>query len=88
MPTKTETKKPSSDIAALVAELSATDAVKANAVKVTPGHGVAGRHATRELLDKLSGNKDPGMFGRMFPTLPPLKVADAKLDALAKAMLD
>jgi hypothetical protein len=88
MPTKTEAKKPSSDIAALVAKLSATDAAKANAVKVTPGHGVAGRHATRELLDKLSGNKDPGMFGRMFPTLPPLKVADAKLDALAKAMID
>ena len=59
MPTKTETKKPSSDISALAAELSATDAVKANAVKVTPGHGVAGRHATRELLDELSGNKDP-----------------------------
>ena len=54
-----------------------------NAVKTTPGHGVAGRHATRALLDALSGNKDPGMFGRMFPTLPPLKVTDAKLTALA-----
>ena len=56
--------------------------------KVTPGHGVAGRHATRALLDALSGNKDPGMFGRMFPTLPPLKVSDAKLQALADAMID
>ena len=55
---------------------------------MTPGHGVAGRHATRELLDALSGNKDPGMFGRMFPKLPPLKVSDAKLQALADAMLD
>ena len=66
----------------------AHEAHTANAVKVTPGHGVAGRHATRELLDALSGNKDPGMFGRMFPTLAPLKVSDAKLEALANAMLD
>ena len=28
------------------------------------------------------------MFGRMFPTLPPLKVSDAKLQALAEAMID
>ena len=28
------------------------------------------------------------MFGRMFPTLPPLKVSDAKLEALADAMID
>ena len=60
------------------------ESAKANAVKMTPGHGVAGRHATRELLDALSGNKDPGMFGRMFPKLPPLKVSDAKLQALAE----
>src|SRR4030095_14290630 len=33
-------------------------------------------------------NKDPGMFGRMFPKLAPLQVSDAKLEALAKAMLD
>ena len=64
------------------------DAHTANALKVTPGHGVAGRHATRELLDALSGNKDPGMFGRMLPTLAPLEVSDAKLEALANAMLD
>ena len=40
------------------------------------------------MLDALSGNKDPGMFGRMFPMLSPLKVSDAKLEALANAMLD
>ena len=69
-----------------VAKLEAT--ATNNAVKTTPGHGVAGRHATRALLDALSGNKDPGMFGRMFPKLPPLSVADAKLQALANAMID
>jgi len=71
-----------------VARLEATATVAANAVKTTPGHGMAGRHATRELLDALSGNKDPGMFGRMFPMLPPLKVSEAKLQALAAAMVD
>ena len=65
-----------------------TTAATDNAIKVTPGHGVAGRHATRALLDALSGNKDPGMFGRMFPTLPALKASDAKLQALADAMVD
>ncbi len=74
--------------AATVANLEATPSVTANAVKVTPGHGVAGRHATRALLDALSGNKDPGMFGRMFPQLSPLSVPDAKLNALAQAMID
>jgi hypothetical protein len=76
------------NFAAAVAKLQTTRAAIDNAVKVTPGHGVAGRYATRELLDKLSGNADPGMFGRMFPMLPPLKVSDAKLQALADAMLD
>jgi len=74
--------------AATVAKLEATPATTANAVKTTPGHGVAGRHATRQLLDALSGNKDPGMFGRMFPMLSPLQVSDAKLQALADAMID
>ena len=73
-----------SDAADSIAKVAAT----ANAVKVTPGHGVAGRHPTRQLLDALSGNRDPGMFGRMFPKLPPLKVRDSKLEALAEAMLD
>ena len=76
------------NFAAAVAKLETTPAAIDNAVKVTPGHGVAGRHATRALLDAQSGNKDPGMFGRMFPMLPPLKVSDAKLQALADAMLD
>ena len=81
-------RKPKGDFDATVAKLETTTAVADNAVKVTPGHGVAGRHATRALLDALSGNKDPGMFGRMFPTLPPLKASDAKLQALADAMVD
>lgn len=86
---KPATAKPTAAaFAETVAKLEATATVRANAVKVTPGHGVAGRHATRQLLDALSGNKDPGMFGRMFPTLPPLKVSDAKLQALADAMID
>ena len=63
-------------------------AVQADAIKVVPGHGIAGRHAKREHLDGLTGNKDPGMFGRMFPKLPPLQASDAKLQALAEAMLD
>ncbi|MET0576325.1 MAG: heme peroxidase family protein [Mesorhizobium sp.] len=75
---------PAAAFAAKVASLEKT----ADAVKTTPGHGVAGRHATRALLDALSGNKDPGMFGRMFPKLPPLNVSDAKLQALANAMID
>lgn len=60
----------------------------ANEVKVQPGHGLAGRHPTRKFLDTLSGHKDPGMFGRMFPTLKPLSVADAPLKELAAAMKD
>lgn len=58
------------------------------AVKMTPGHGTAGRHPRREMLDTLSGHRDPGMFGRMFPKLPPLAVGDTALQALAAAMLD
>src|SRR5687767_4319161 len=73
-------------LAVTIAKLEAT--ATDNAVKTTPGHGVAGRHATRASLDALSGNKDPGMFGRMFPTLPPLTASDAKLQALADAMID
>jgi hypothetical protein len=57
-------------------------------VNLQPGHGKAGRHPTRDFLDTLSGNKDPGMFGRMFPKLPPLKAKDEALDALAAAMMD
>ena len=81
-------KPPSAKTSATALEALTEKAIKTgktgNAVKTTPGHGTAGRHPTRELLDALSGHKDPGMFGRMFPMLPPLKVADAKLDALAE----
>ena len=80
--------KSAANLALTIARLKLEATATNNAVKMTPGHGVAGRHPTRALLDALSGNKDPGMFGRMFPTLPPLAVSDAKLDALAKAMLD
>ncbi|MFC3642044.1 peroxidase family protein [Aquibium oceanicum] len=59
-----------------------------NTVKVSPGHGKAGRQPNRHLLDTLSGNRDPGMFGNMFPKLAPLDVPDAKLQALADAMME
>ena len=74
---------PAAVFAAKVANIEATPAAVSNAIKVTPGHGVAGRHATRALLDALSGHKDPGMFGRMFPQLDALNVSDAKLKILA-----
>jgi len=57
-------------------------------VNVSSGHGKAGRHPTRAFLDSLSGHKDPGKFGRMFPKLAPLAVKDEALTALAKAMVD
>lgn len=57
-------------------------------IGVNPKHGRAGRHPTKATLDALAGHGDPGMFGRMFPRLAPLAVADDKLRALADAMLD
>ena len=57
-------------------------------VNVQPGHGKAGRHPTRQFLDTLTGHDDPGMFGRMFPTLDPLAVDDGPLQELADAMKD
>ena len=57
-------------------------------INVSPGHGIAGRHPTREFVDTLSGHDDPGMFGRMFPTLPKFRPEDSKLDALAETMRD
>lgn len=57
-------------------------------VNVHPGHGKAGRQPTRQFLDTLSGHDDPGMFGRMFPTLEPLAVDDGPLHELADAMKD
>lgn len=56
------------------------------AISTNPHHGKAGRHPTKEFLDSLSGNTDPGMFGRMFPTLAPLAVPDNALQELAAAM--
>ena len=52
------------------------------------GHGTAGRSLTRETVDALSLNGEPGMFGRMFPDLPALVVSDEALAALAAAMVD
>ena len=75
-------------IAETVAKLQESANAAPNAIKLTPKHGVAGRHATREVLDALAGHDDPGMFGRMFPMLRPLEVSNAKLEALAKAMID
>lgn len=59
-----------------------------DSVNLCPGHGSGGRHPTLEALKHLSGHDDPGMFGRMFPDLAPLDVPDARLQALAAAMLD
>lgn len=52
-----------------------------------PGHGGGGRRPSAEALARLSGHDDPGMFGRMFPDLPPLEVAEDKLRALAETMV-
>jgi Animal haem peroxidase len=60
----------------------------AETFSTNPHHGRAGRHPTRKFLDSLKGNDDPGMFGRMFPKLPPLELPDAPLQALAEAMRD
>jgi hypothetical protein len=87
-PKTTSKSSPAAVFAAKVTSLENKPAVVANAIKTTPGHGVAGRHATRELLDALSGHKDPRMFGRMFPKLDPYNVSDAKLQVLADAMKD
>lgn len=61
---------------------------KSAEVPMKPGHGTAGRHPTRQFLDTLSGHDDPGMFGRMFPALPPLAMPDAALKELADSMKD
>lgn len=51
-------------------------------------HGSALREMTPESISSLDGHGDPGRFGRMFPTLPPLNASDAQLTALAAAMRD
>lgn len=58
------------------------------AINSPAGHGRAGRHPSRGFLDTLTGHDDPGMFGRMFPDLPPLAVDDDALQPLANAMKD
>jgi Animal haem peroxidase len=57
-------------------------------VNIHPGHGRAGRQPTRQFLDSLSGNDDPGMFGKMFPNLEPFAADDAALHELADSMKD
>ena len=78
------TGSPAAKFAATVLKLE----TKANAIKVTPGHGVAGRHATRELLDACPATKIPACSAGCSRRLPPLNVSDAKLQALADAMID
>lgn len=51
-------------------------------------HGDSFRSMSPESIGTPSIGGDPGKFGRMFPGLPPLVVSDAKLTALAAAMLD
>ena len=68
--------------------LATKEPAVAQAVSIQPGHGTAGRQPTRASLETLSGHEDPGMFGRMFPTLKPLDVDDAPLKELAAAMKD
>jgi hypothetical protein len=55
---------------------------------LSAGHGQAGRHPSRNHLDSLSPHDDPGMFGRMFPYLPPHTASEEALSALAHAMKD
>ena len=58
-------------------------------MKHSVAHGGNRRHATLEsIASKLSGNKDPGLFGRMFPKLKPLRFDDTALLELANTMKD
>lgn len=50
------------------------------------GHGIRGM--SRESLQALAGNGDPGKFGKMFPRLRSLHAEDDALFELAKAMRD
>ncbi|KZM52012.1 heme peroxidase family protein [Labrenzia sp. OB1] len=51
-------------------------------------HGKSIRSLSNDTLDTLSGHGDPGKFGRMFPGLSPLIVADDSLFEVAQAMVD
>ncbi|MGL4242033.1 MAG: peroxidase family protein, partial [Beijerinckiaceae bacterium] len=50
-------------------------------------HGIPNRHPTPLSLKSVA-NKDPGLFGKMFPGLPAHVATDAALLELAKAMRD
>jgi Animal haem peroxidase len=56
--------------------------------QLSTGSGQTGRHPSRNHLDSLSRNDDPGMFGRIFPYLPPHTASDEAFVALAHAMKD
>lgn len=62
------------------------DVASPNVVQTTHGH--ATREMTFQALQALSGHGDPGKFGRMFPMLSRLEVADDALFELAMAMKD
>lgn len=55
-------------------------------------HGMANRHAQPQAMRganrDMARNANPGLFGKMFPNLPPLKASDKALEALAIAMKD
>lgn len=51
-------------------------------------HGKSLRELSASNVDALSGHGDPGKFGRMFPQLKPLAVADDALFKLAEAMVE
>lgn len=51
-------------------------------------HGETVRDMNVSTIDALTGHGDPGKFGRMFPTLPPMAAPDAPLEELARAMVD
>lgn len=54
------------------------------------GHGSGVRSIAPEAFAEtnMATNTHPGLFGRMFPTLPPLVASDAALEKLAVAMKD
>ena len=73
-----------SDAADSIAKAAAT----ANAVKVTRGHGVAGRHPHSTTARRALGKQGSWHVRPDVSEASPLKVRDSKLEALAEAMLD
>jgi hypothetical protein len=51
-------------------------------------HGIPNRHPEPAALKSGTPTTDPGLFGRMFPGLPPLVASDDHLFELAEAMRD